>query len=226
METELLNLDGPQTAAALKARLERIVQSEADGEKTNAEVGELLWITAEKKYWRQLGEYKNFDEYLKSLASLYRRGRTQLYYYFSTVKALRARGVTNDEINQMGISKAIVLYKAMLSHEALKGFSEPQTVPEVIVHTALNPAVTKADLNKAVAEKLELMELEKDASWYDLGGFPATKEEKLVLDSAWEAAMRTDPVIQDNKRTPSAVTRQVILRFAMEYLNSHPEEVK
>ena len=117
----------------------------------------------------------------------------------------------------MGITKASELRRAVKN----SGVSPSQE----IISAAANPTVTVAEVRKLLfdAKQLPAEEAEK-SEWLDLeAAFYVTADEKLIIQEAIKLAERTDPIIQKDLK-PSARIKEVILRFAIEYANSHGEE--
>lgn len=193
--------------------IQKLLSAEFGIDHGYAKLGLLLTEVSEQELWREAG-YKSFDAYLELLSEKYHRGRTQLYHYFSSVREMRPY-LTEGQMNEMGISKLGVLKKATKE----LGFPPNQEV----IQTALDPKKTVSDVRKAVAQNHKLTEEEQQGTWYDLGGFFVTDEEKLVIRSAFEASWRTDPVIQKTVKEQIRI-KEGLMRLCMEYLSTHSEE--
>jgi len=192
--------------------IQKLLSAEFGLDHGYAKLGLLLTEVSEQELWREAG-YKSFDTYLELLSDKYHRGRTQLYHYYSSVREMRPY-LTEGQMNEMGISKLGVLKKATKE----LGFPPNNDV----IETALDPKKTVSDVRKAVAQNHKLTQEEQTGTWFDLGGFFVTDEEKLVIKSAFEAAWRTDPVIQKTVKEQIR-TKEGLFRLCMEYLGSHSE---
>jgi len=211
--------DGPgselEANIALKAvqtLIENLLQAEGLLEHGYAKLGYLLTEVSEHRYWLAAG-FESFGEYIKSLSEKYNRGRTQLYHYFSTVKELKPY-LKEAQLNEMGIAKANEIRKSVKQ----TGFPPK----DEIIEQALKPEVTTAIVRKLLFESTNRPPDEK-GTWMDFEGFYVTPDERLVINSAFEAAWRTDPVVQ--KDVPAWVRRkEAILRMAMEFLAEHGDK--
>lgn len=180
-----------------------------------AHLGGLLVQVSEQELWREAG-FKSFDKYLEQLSEKYHRGRTQLYAYFSSVREMRPY-LSETQMNEIGISKLNVLKGATKK----LGFPPNSEVIEV----ALDAKSTVSDVKKKIAQTHQLNEEEQEGTWFELGGFFVTPEEKLVLKEAFEAAWRTDPVIQKTVKEQIRL-KEGLIRLGMEYLSTHGEQVE
>ena len=192
--------------------IQKLLSAEFGLDHGYAKLGLLLTEVSEQELWRD--KYKSFDTYLEELSDKYHRGRTQLYHYYSSVREMKPY-LTESQMNEMGISKLGVLKKATKE----LGFPPNNDVIEI----ALDPKKTVSDVRKAVAQNHKLTQEEQTGTWFDLGGFFVTDDEKLVIRSAFEAAWRTDPVIQKTVKEQIR-TKEGLLRLCMEFLGTHGEE--
>lgn len=167
---------------------------------------------SENRYWEV--SYKSFGEFLAHLRDTHNLGRAQLYNYISSAREL-AGVVTEDQFTSMGISKAMVLRDAKTANPIL---------PADAVAKALDPDVTAKELKKILFESNNLPTPE-EGSWVDLGfEFMVTDEERQVLQAAANAARHTDPPVKDTLK-PSAQAKEIALRWAMEYLGGHADNL-
>jgi hypothetical protein len=144
-----------------------------------------------------------------SLADKYNKGRTQLYQYVATVRELSPY-VTELQMNEMGIAKAMALKVSVKRN----GF--PPT--EEVLAQALDQKVTTKDLRTilCVADGV----VDEKGVWMEREGFYVTEEERLVIQSADEAALRVDPAVPVD--APEWVKRkEIALRQGMEFLGAH-----
>src|ERR1700719_186747 len=184
--------------------IQKLLIAESNLDHGYAKLGLLLTEVSEQDLWRE--NYKSFDAYVKELAETYHRGRTQIYAYFSSVREMKPY-LTEEQMNIMGISKLNVL----------KGATKKLGFPpnSDVISVALDEKSTVSEVRKAIAQTHSLTEEESQGTWYDLGGFFVTPEERLVLREAFEAAWRTDPVIQTNIKESIRV-KEGLLRLCMD----------
>ncbi len=175
-----------------------------------ARLGMLLVEVSEQELWREKG-YKSFDSYLLEKCEQFHRGRTQIYSYYSSVREMKPY-LSEDQMNTMGISKLNVL----------KGATKKLGFPpnSDVISVALDPKATVSEVRKAIAQTHSLTEEETQGTWYDLGGFFVTPEERLVLREGFEATWRTDPVVQPTIKESIRI-KEGLLRLCMEFLSSH-----
>jgi hypothetical protein len=195
--------------------IQKLLSAEFGIDHGYAKLGLLLTEVSEQELWREAG-YKSFDAYLELLSDKYHRGRTMLYHYFSAVREMKPY-LTEEQMNEMGISKLGVLKKATKE----LGFPPNNEV----IQTALDPKKTVSDVRKAVAQNHKLTPEEQQGTWLDLGGFFVTPEEKLVIKAGLEATWRTDPVVQKSVKEQIRL-KEGLLRLCMEYLSSHSDAVE
>jgi hypothetical protein len=193
--------------------IQNLLSAESRLDHGYAKLGLLLTEVSEQELWREAG-FECFDDYLVETADKHHRGRTMLWHYFTAVREMKPY-LTEGQMNEMGISKLGVLKKATKE----LGFPPNQEV----IDTALDPKKTVSDVRKAVAQNHKLTEPEQEGSWFDLGGFFVTNEEKLVIKEGFEASWRTDPVIQKSVKE-TVRTKEGLLRLCMDYLSSHSEQ--
>lgn len=201
------------TLAQIDELVSKLAFAEQKLEHGYAQLGFLLSEVSEKNYWR--GQYKSFGEYIAQLGDKFSLGRTQLYSYLGTVRDLKDH-LSEQELTQIGIGKATELRRAVKSMGGLS--PSPELIKEAIKST-----VSVKDLRKLLFDAKQVGE-QQDGIWLDLdmSGY-VTEDQKLLILSAFKAADRTDPVIQTTMKA-SARNIERMTRFAMEFLNAHPEE--
>jgi len=195
--------------------INRLLSKEGELDHGYAKLGLLLVEVSEQELWREAG-FKSFDTYLSTLIEKYHKGRTQMYCYFTSVREMKPY-LTEGQMNDMGISKLSELKKATLK----LGFPPNNEVIEI----AVDPKKTVSDVRKAIAQNHQLTVEEQQGTWFDLGGFFVTPEEKLVIREAFEAAWRCDPVIQKSVKNEIR-TKEGLIRMAMEFLSTHGDAVE
>jgi len=193
--------------------IQKLLAAEDKLEHGYAKLGLLLTEVSEKELWREAG-FPSWSKYMESLQAKYHRGKTQLWRYFSSVREMRPY-LKEEQMNQMGISKLDVLKKATQQ----LGFPPNSEV----IKEALDPTKTVSDVRKSVAQNHNLTQEEQSGTWYELSGFFVTNEERQVINGAFSAALRTDPVVEKGVKE-SVRTKEALLRLSMEYLATHQEE--
>lgn len=176
-----------------------------------AKLAYLLRDASENRYWE--GLYKSFGEFMSHLRDQYPLGRAQLYNYLSTARDL-GEDVNQDQLNAMGISKAMVLRDAK---------NEKGSISESAVTAAQDPKITVKELKKLLFEASN--EFTDDGTWMDCGfEFYVTDEERALIQDAANAARRVDPVI-DDKGKDFMQRKEILLRFCREFLAAYADQV-
>lgn len=181
-------------------------------ERGYAEFGSLLVQVSEQNLWRQT-EHKTFDAYVRGLGSRHDLGRTQIYKAYGVVRELSPY-LTLDQLNEIGISKA----------QELKTATKRSGVgpSEEVIAVAIQKETKIDDIRKLLFAEGNPAP-ENKGIWYPTEGFWVTEEEKSILDSADNAAWRTDPVVQTT--LPAWVRKKESrLRQAMNFLADHGAE--
>lgn len=207
MEIQENEVHAGMLAEEVDSKISKILASESSLDKGYVELGLLLREMNVNKYWKLLN-YKSYGAYIKELGEKYGKSRSQLYHYFSVIKELEPYILPAD-LNAMGIAKANVLRASVKR----TGFPPSR---EIIQHAI--SSCTAAELRKLVFDD-DNGQPER-GSWYDQEGFYLTEEERLIIKSADEAALKTDPVVSAD--APAWVQRKESrLRLSMEYLATH-----
>lgn len=191
----------------------KLAAAEGQLETGYAKLAFLLKEVSENRYWR--GTYKNFGDFLGNLQKKFQLGKSQMYNYLSTAKELQGQ-LGEDELNKMGISKALVLRDV----RAASG----QDVPETVVKQAMDPKVTVKDLRKLLYDAGQL-EKPEDGQWFDLdfSGY-YTEEEIATLRDAANAARHTDPPISE-KLADHVQRKSIAYRWAQNFLETFAGDV-
>ena len=170
-------------------------------------LGFRLLEVAELRYWQV--QYEKFRDYVQDLAPKCGKTPDQLHRYFLTVRDL-SDTFTKEQLQLMGITKAMFI----------RGKKDYLVImPQEVVDAAVNPDVTVAELKEITSKFLN--EPEDEGDWMDLGAeFYVSAEERATLEDAIKSAMHTDPVIKLTN-SKSAQMKDVVLRWAMEFLGSH-----
>jgi hypothetical protein len=212
VEVEILapteNAEANRVRAQIATLVEEIRNHESSLVRDFAKLGTHLLTVREQKFWI-LWDFKSFGQYLAGIQNGLGKGRAQLYQAISVVEKLLPE-VTEGELAQMGISKAIALRKAIDP----SGHVSPE-----LVKLALDPKITIEDLRGEIYKACNLV-AEEDGSWLDLGGIFVTAAERAELKRADDVACRTDPIIprdiSDHIRR-----KEIRMRQAQEYLATY-----
>lgn len=209
---EIVSSEAVNFLSQVTSLLDGLVAAEIKIESGYAKLGYMLSEVSEKGYWR--ASYDSFGDYIAELSTRFHRGRTQLYNYMSTVKELRPY-LDETQLNNMGIAKAGELAKSVRQ----SGFPPDAETMEKIGA----PSTTLKDVRKLLFESAEPNT--DDRSWFDLGGISVSADERKVIESAFNAAWHTDPVVAQNLKE-SVRIKEAILRMSMEYLAGYQDLVE
>lgn len=189
-----------------------LAEAEEQLERGYGRLAFLLKEVSENRYWE--GPFKSFGDYFRQLGERWQLGRAQLYNYMSVARDLDG-DVTEEQLNTMGISKALVLRDAK---------NQNPTLPEDAMISALDPKVTVKDLKEILFTAKEQPTAE-EGEWLDMEfEFMVTPSERQILESACNAARHGDPTIND-KQKPSAQKKDIALKLAMEYLSAYSGDI-
>jgi hypothetical protein len=207
-----MNMVAQEKLQEVETLVSKLAEAEGQLEKGYAHLAFLLRDVSEQRYW--MGVYDNFGDFLTHLSQRYNVGKSQLYNYLSTAKALGGE-ITEEQLNQMGISKALALRAAK---------EATGTISSAIVDRALDPKVTVKDLKKILFDAGSLTKPEP-GDWIDLDfSCYVTEEERKEIQDACNAARHVDPPIDE--RQPQFLQRkEILLRFSREFLAAYPGDV-
>ena len=221
-EGEVINVseDCNTTLTKVTSLVKNLSSAESQLEHGYATLGVLLNTVSEKKYWKE-ANFKTFGAYLQSLTDTYKLGRAQLYGYMASTKTLLESNMTEEDLVNMGPTKAKVLSRAVKGNVPLT---------DEVKEAAVNPETTVADVQRLLygeqnkgQEKGDWLNLGDMVGSPNLSGFYVNDDEQLVIRSAFDAARLTDPIVS-RKLPPWQQGKLILLRLCMEYLNSHPTE--
>lgn len=151
-----------------------------------AYVGMLLKAVMDEQYWKAVinpdtnAYCGSFREYL---AHVQRKGPTQLYAYIATVREL-GEYVEENDLTTMGISKAKELAKAT------KNSGLPPT--QSTIQQAKDPEITIPELHHILFGDANPKEAK--GQWMDIGGFPVTDDEKLLIQETLTKIWREENI--------------------------------
>lgn len=212
MTEELVNPIAQAKLAEVSTLVANLAGAEQQIERGYGKLAFLLKEVSEHRYWE--GAFKSFGEYLKDLGQTFKLGRSQFYNYLSAARDLSG-DLTEDQLNTMGISKALVLRDAKEINPVL---------PANAIEHALDPSVTVKDLKKMLFEAKSLPQAE-DGSWMDLDlSCMASDNERLIINSAFNAARHGDPTIDETK-AESTQKKEALLKICMEYASTHSGDI-
>lgn len=196
--------------------VESLVQQLAAAEKTlengYAKLAFLLEDVAENRYWH--GTYESFGDYIEHISNNYQIGKSQLYNYRAAARDLEG-AVTPEQMDTMGISKALALREAQKSSG---------TIPENVLTASLDPKVTVKDIRKLLFDAGHIVKPE-DGTWMDLDfSCYVSDSERDEINEAANAARHVDPVVQESL-APFTQRKEILLRFAREFLAAYADSV-
>lgn len=210
-ESEALAI-GREKLLEVEELVKRLSAAEELLEKGYAKLGFLLEGVAEQRHW--IGSYDSFGDFLTHISETYNVGKSQLYNYRSAVRDLSG-AVTEEQLDQMGISKALALRGAQ---------NATGTVPENVLTAALDPTVTVKDVKKLLFEASHLATPEQ-GTWRD-ADFSCyfTDEEWNLVNSAANALRHADPPI-DEKLPTFMQRKEILIRASQEVLAAYADKV-
>jgi len=212
MNEALMNVVAQEKLAEVETLVSKLAAAEGQLEKGYAHLAFLLRDVSENRYWD--GSFKSFGEFLSQLSERYNLGKSQLYNYLSAARELNG-AVTEEQLNTMGISKALALREAK---------NATGVIPENVLTAALDPKVTVKDIKKLLFDAGVLVKPE-DGTWIDLDfSCYVTEEEKREINDAANAARHMDPPI-DEKSKEFMQRKEILLRFAREFLAEYADQI-
>jgi len=208
--------DGVNEAYELRRKIYNVLENGTVTEFSLSQTWTRLAVLLHKfkaaENWRELC-YTTFDEFMLELADRYKRRRTSLYGYLSVAEHLLPT-ISEEKLEQMGISKALEVNRAM---KQLNG----KPLPDGIIEAALDEKKTVKELRGDIGKALNTTE-ESGGSWFDLSGFFITPEEKAEFKEAFQA---TELLLDIKPNVPDHIRRkEVILTWMREWWGTHAAE--
>jgi len=152
---------------------------------------------------------KSSDQYIKFCETRFGKGRTALYNFKSVAENLLPH-VSEQKLLTMGISKA-----QPLAQYARKSGGK---LPKNLVESAIDPKVGVEQFRAEIAEQLH--EKPEKGTWFEIGGFYLTADEKIEIEMGLERAETIEPLPAD---APVWLARKVaIQRLIAEFLSTYP----
>ena len=207
------------TTTELKSNIDRLVTEISENHfqmgRKMVQLGSFLMTVKNSRAWHDWG-FETFGQYIESLQSRVDRSRMQLFAYKSIAETLLPL-VPEDRLEKMGINKALVLKSAVKS----TGKS-----PSAELIDKATSKITTEEFEGVVAEEYGFSTVNEPGTYYSLGGFKVTAEEKKELEYAFSVAERVSPPIS-KELSHSARMKEIILnRFAREFLSQYAEPVE
>jgi len=202
----------PDEQAAAAALLEiQVLQHEIQLAETSlasnfVRLGNVLLRVRNDRFWIVWGHH-SFGAYIKSLDM----GRTQLYQIISVVEALLPV-VGEEGLKEIGISKGIELRRVVTTTGSLPSGE--------LIDKARDPAVKLGEIRELAFQEMHEKDLPPTGSYFHLGGFWATTDERAEIKQAFEVAKRTDPPIAHDLPEHSQL-KEVILRMCREFYGTY-----
>lgn len=191
------------------ATITKVRASESDLEHDYVSLGQLIYQMQTKTLWMTLG-YASWKDYFDFLQTKFGKGRTQLYGYIGTVKALSPH-IDSKTLAGMGISKASELKKAVLA--------TGKAPSDELVELATTP-ITLSDFRQRVLEEFHIIDHTEKGTWHDFKGCYLTPEEKQTIDEAFDLAKNIDPVVSVTLPAHQQF-KEALLRLCEEFIGTH-----
>lgn len=211
---EVLQAYTPEQKAAAAAALAKVDElADAVGghviglEANFVRLGSAMHEVYRHQYW-MVGGHGSFGKYLKSLEPRVKRGRTQLYHCLGVVQDLLPF-ITEEDLTEIGITKAIVLRKAFAN-----GGGDAATEAALLLQAK---TATKEELEELVGDKSE--DDDGPGKWMSFGGARYTDEERAEFMRAVNITLRTDPPIDIGgtvkkwSEVPPQAKKEVLFRW-------------
>jgi hypothetical protein len=181
-------------------------------------LGELLVRFEENEYWRVLG-YLSFSRFMMELRDTYKRGRTQLWAYFSVAKFLLPT-IPAAQLEAMGISKAMELKYAL---DKQKKITPGAVIPADVIAAALKKETTGKELRAMIGEAFNQTDDREPGTWYDCDGFYMTADERKEYAACVKMTiihLGLKPEMAEHQQRKAVYTA-----WMQEYYGTHAAEV-
>ncbi len=196
--------------AKILALLTEVKAAESELEHNYVTLGQAVYRVQLKTHWLTLG-YTSWREYFDFLQSKFGKGRTQLYGYLGTIKALSDH-VDDKDLVDMGISKAGELKKAVTQ--------TGKSPSKELIEKAINQKVTVQEFRQDVMKEFHITDHNEGGTWFDLKGVYFTPEEKETWEKAIDLAKNQDPVISITL-PGHAQFKEALMRLAEEFIGTY-----
>jgi hypothetical protein len=211
MTEALINAEAQNKLQEVYELVGKLAKAESQLEYGYAKLAFLLHEVATYKYW--VGAFESYGDFLSKIQETYGVSKSQLYNYRSAAAELEG-AVTVEQLNTMGISKALVLRSAKKNTGA---------IPDGVLDQAVDKNVSVQDLKQLLYDA-KAIEKPEDGKWVTLD-FSSyyTEEEAATLKDGLSAAFRGDPAIPET--LPKMIRmKQALLKFVTEFLGAHAKD--
>jgi hypothetical protein len=179
---------------------------EAELQSSYIKLGSLIFTMQAKSLWIPLN-YSTWTEYFTFLQEKFDSSRSSLYAYMSIAKTLQPI-VGEKKLLDMGVTKAGDLKKAVVA-------SGKAPSPEILAQ-AVNPKISTKQFRQDLFEEMHVKDHNEKGTWFDMGGFYLTPDEKIELLETLDLAKNIDPPIPNS--LPEHVQRKAaIMRLVHEF---------
>jgi hypothetical protein len=176
-------------------------------------LGLLLAAFKANEGWRPLG-YPSLDAFMLELRDKYHRGRTQLWSYLTVAEKL-GPVISTEALEQMGISKALELKRALVK-------ADGKPLPDSVVAAALT-SMTIKELRGQIGQAMNLPDDREPGTWFDFDGCFMTPDERKEFK---EAVVITEKLLELSRATPDPIRRKAIFfAWLREFVGTHAAEV-
>lgn len=215
--TDIAEIANRGTALEMRAQ----IYGQLSAASANEIVLEQSWMTlgamlanfSAGEYWRDLG-YESFPQFMLELRDKYKRGKTQLWAYFSVAKFLLPT-IPAAQLEEMGISKAMELKKALEK--------SGKALPVEIIDAARQRATTIKEVRAMLGQALNLPDTHEPGSWFDFDGCYMTPDECKEFVGAVKMTLT---LLGTKKELAEHVQRKaVFMAWLQEYVGTHSAEV-
>jgi hypothetical protein len=181
-------------------------------------LGQLLATFEANECWRELG-YTSFARFMMELRDRFKRGRTQLWAYFSVAKFLLPT-IPAETLEAMGISKAMELKYAL---EKQQKTNSGAVIPAEVIAAALCKQTTGKELRAMIGEAFCQKDDREPGTWYDCDGFYMTAEERKEYAACVKMTilhLGLKPEMEEHQQR-----KAVYMAWMQEYSGTHSAEV-
>lgn len=204
----LMSVVAQTKLAEVETLVAKLAAAEGQLEVGYAKLAYLLDDVAQHRHWD--GTYKSMGEFMDHISTTFNISKAQLYNYRAAAHDL-GDSVTEEQMNTMGISKALALRQAK---------NNTGSIPQNVMDAALDTTVTVKDIRKLMYDAGTITKPE-DGTWMDLDfSCYVSDEERAEIADAQKAAIQMDPPISQALREFQQ-RKEILLRFAREFLAAY-----
>lgn len=184
--------------------------AESELEHNYVSLAKAIYKVQTKLLWQVLG-YNSWKEYFSFLEEKFGKGRTQLYGYIGTVRALQEH-VEDKDMVDMGISRASELKKAVQA--------TGKSPSDDLIKHALDKKLTLPEFREKVHQDFGIVDHNEKGTWYDLGGLYLTTDERETFEKAIKFTKGVDPPI-DHMLSKHQQFKEVLFRWLEEFMGTY-----